>query len=161
MDEQMLDEVTKQPRQDPKKEPLTKAHQEGEFRHINDMEFEMLRYPGEWSKMLFHPHPDRPTEPNAGLVKFDPGANHPLHSHYFAQVWYVLEGEFKIGDKVCGPGTMIYYPDPHFERPLFTETGGLMLFVQYPGPTTGKPPIYDGRFNVKKRISLKEERYDW
>jgi hypothetical protein len=26
-----------------------------------------------------------------------------------------------------------------------------MLFVQYPGPTTGGRPIYDGRFNVKER----------
>jgi hypothetical protein len=32
-----------------------------------------------------------------------------------------------------GPGTMLFYPDPHFEPPLVTKTGGLMLFCQYLG----------------------------
>ena len=45
-----------------------------EMRFIDDMDWEMLRYPGQWSKMLFHPNPDRPTEPNAGILKFEPGA---------------------------------------------------------------------------------------
>jgi hypothetical protein len=29
-------------------------------------------------------------------------------------------------------------------------TGGTIFFVQYPGPTTGAPPIYDGRMNLKE-----------
>jgi hypothetical protein len=61
---------------------------------------------------------------------------------------------------VYGPGTMLFYPDPHFEEPLRTETGGLMLFVQYQGPTTGSRPIYDGRFNMKDRKPIDEERVD-
>lgn len=32
-----------------------------------------------------------------------------------------------------------------------------MLFVQYPGPTTGGRPIYDGRFNMTERRSVAEE----
>ena len=56
-----------------------------------------------------------------------------------------------------GPGTMVNHPDPHFEADLSTETGGLMLFVQYQGPTTGKGPIYDGRFNMQERRPLSEE----
>ncbi|MGZ6132052.1 MAG: hypothetical protein ACXWLF_08505, partial [Myxococcaceae bacterium] len=59
-----------------------------------------------------------------------------------------------------GPGTMIYYPDPHFEPPLITETGGLMLFVQYQGPTTGGRPIYDGRFNMTERRPITEENVE-
>jgi hypothetical protein len=35
-----------------------------------------------------------------------------------------------------------------------------MLFVQYPGPTTGGRPIYDGRFNMAKRKDVAEERVD-
>jgi hypothetical protein len=31
-----------------------------------------------------------------------------------------LDGEFQIGDTTYGPGTMLYYPDPHFEAPLLT-----------------------------------------
>ena len=59
-----------------------------------------------------------------------------------------------------GPSTMLYYPDPHFEPPLITETGGLMLFVQYQGPTTGGRPVYDGRFNMSARRPISEENVE-
>ena len=107
--------------------------------------------------MLFHPRAERPTEPNAGLVRYEPGSHHPFHKHDFAQVWYILEGHFHIGEATYGPGTMLFYPDPHFEAPLRTATGGLMLFVQYQGPTTGGQPVYDDRFNLKERRPLSEE----
>ncbi len=55
---------------------------------------------------------------------------------------------------------MVYHPDPHFEQDLYTETGGEMLFVQYPGPTTKGHPIYDGRFNMRARKPVEEERTD-
>ena len=111
-------------------------------------------------KMLLHPNPDRPTEPNAGLVRYDPGSHHPLHRHDFAQVWYILEGEFEIGGKTYKPGTMIFHPDPHYEDELSTKSGGLMLFVQYQGPSTGGRPIYDERFNMTKRKAVEDERID-
>ena len=123
-------------------------HLPDEIRHIDDMPWETLRFPGQHSKMLFHPRPDRPTEPNTGFVRYEAGANHPLHCHDFAQVWYVLEGTFKIGERVVGLGSMLFNPDPHIEEVLSIETGGLMLFVQYQRPTTGKAPIYDGPSNV-------------
>ncbi len=127
------------------------GHQPMEAVHVDERSWETLRWTGQWSKMLFHPSPDRPTEPNAGLVRYEPGAHHPQHQHDFAQVWYILEGEFRIGGRPYGPNTMLFYPDPHVEEPLVTETGGLMLFVQYQGPTTTGRPIYDGRFNVAER----------
>jgi hypothetical protein len=127
------------------------------YRHVDDMPWETLRFPGQQSKMLFHPRPERPDEPNTGLVRYEPGAHHPRHRHDFAQVWYVLEGWFRLGERRCGPGTVVYYPDPHYEEDLSTETGGLMFFVQYPGPRTGKAPIYDGRFNLAARRPLSEE----
>ena len=71
-----------------------------------------------------------------------------MHHHDFAQVWYILSGKFVSVGKRYVPGTMVVYPDPHVEDELFTETGGEMAFVQYPGPTTGGRPIYDVRFNV-------------
>ncbi len=128
--------------------------------HRDEREWETIRWPGQTGKMLFHPRSERPTEPNAGIVRYEPGSHHPLHHHDFAQVWYVLEGEFSLGGRSYGPGTMIYYPDPHFEEELRTETGGEMLFVQYPGPSTGGRPIYDGRFNMNARKSIAEERTD-
>jgi ChrR Cupin-like domain len=128
--------------------------------HEGEREWETLRFPGQSSKMLFHPRPERPTEPNAGFVRYDPGAHHPLHRHDFAQVWYIIEGEFTIAGKSYGPGTMMFHPDPHFEDELRTETGGVMLFVQYQGPSTGGRPIYDGRFNVAARKALSDEQLD-
>jgi anti-sigma factor ChrR (cupin superfamily) len=143
---------------------MTKASkpkdQPAAIRHIDDMEWETIRWPGESGKMLFHPRAQAPDEPNAGLLRLEPGAHHPLHRHDFAQVWYILEGTFTIGGKRCGPGTILYHPDPHFEDALSTETGGLMFIVQYPGPVTGGRPIYDDRFNMAERKALAEERTD-
>ena len=131
-----------------------------EFRHVDEMPWETLRFPGQHSKMVFHPRAERPTEPNTGFVRYEPGAYHPRHRHDFAQVWYVLEGTFTIGARTVGPGTVVFHPDPHFEEDLSTETGGLMFFVQYTGPETGKGPIYDGRFNMAERRPLSEENLE-
>ena len=128
--------------------------------HQDDMDWETLRFSGQRSKMVFHPSPDAPTEPNSGFVRYEPSAHHPRHRHDFAQVWYVLEGDFTIGERKVGPGTVVYHADPHFEEDLSTETGGVMFFVQYQGPTTGGRPIYDGRFNMTERKPLSEEQLD-
>jgi hypothetical protein len=128
--------------------------------HESEREWETLRFDGTQSKMLFHPRPERPTEPNAGFVRYQPGTGYPLHRHDFAQIWYIMEGEFTIKGRLYGPGTMIFHADPHYEDEMSTETGGVWLLVQYPGPTTGAQPIYDNRFNVEKRKSLAEERLD-
>ncbi|MFI4986775.1 MAG: cupin domain-containing protein [Alphaproteobacteria bacterium] len=156
-----IDEVPRLSTSDPRAAPLTAAHQPHAAVHESERGWEMLRYPGQWSKMLFHPTPEQPTVPNAGLVRYEPGASHPLHNHYFAQLWYILEGEFDIGGEHYGPGTMIFHPDPHYEKALATKTGGLILFAQYMGPTTRQAPIYDGRFNVKERLPVEKERADW
>ncbi len=55
---------------------------------------------------------------------------------------------------------MVFHADPHYEAEMHTDTGGVWLLVQYPGPSTGKPAIYDGRFNVAERKLLAEERLD-
>ena len=126
--------------------------------HPDELPWRVQRFPGQHAKMVFHPRAECPTGPNAGLVRYDPGAHHPYHRHDFAQVWYILEGEFEIGGKTHGPGTMFFYPDPHYEEALHTEKGGLILYVQYPGPTTGGRPIYEGRFDLEKRRQLADER---
>jgi hypothetical protein len=63
-------------------------------------------------KMLFHPPPERPTEPNAGIVRYESGSYHPEHCHGFAQVGYILSGEFTIEGKLLKAGTMLFHPDP-------------------------------------------------
>lgn len=138
----------------------SQRHQPYEIKHRDDLEWETIRWPGETGKMLFHPRPERPTEPNAGILRLEPGAYHPLHNHEFAQVWYVLQGIFKIDGQEITPGSMVFHPDPHFEGEFTTETGGEILIVQYPGPTTGGLPIYDDRFNKKARNAVTDERTD-
>ena len=44
----------------------SERHFAPEFKHINDMEWETGRFKNK-TKFLFHPNPDRPTEPNAGI----------------------------------------------------------------------------------------------
>ena len=124
------------------------THFAPEYKHVNDMEWEMGRFKNK-TKFLFHPRPERPTEPNAGILEYEPGASFPLHRHDFAQVWYILEGEFQFGDTTYKPGTFAFIPDPHFEYEMKTETGGKIIFLQYPGPTTRAAPIYAGRMNLK------------
>ena len=142
------------------REASRKDHLPYDVRHIDDVEWETIRWPGETGKMLFHPRPERPTEPNAGILRLEPGAYHPEHYHGFAQLWYVLKGEFTIDGKLCRPGSMLFHPDPHFEGDFRTETGGEILIVQYPGPTTGERPIYSGRFDMAERKAVTEERVD-
>lgn len=140
-------------------EPLTAKHQPMEVRHRDELGWETIRWPGETGKMLFHPRPERPTEPNAGILRLEPGAHHPLHSHEFAQVWYVLQGTFKIGRHECRPGTMIFHPDPHFEDEFHTETGGEILIVQYPSPTTRGFPILRRPFQLEATARYRDRAH--
>jgi hypothetical protein len=44
---------------------LGTGHKPMEAVHADDRSWETLRWPGQRSRMLFHPRPERPTEPNA------------------------------------------------------------------------------------------------
>ncbi|WP_372387322.1 hypothetical protein [Xanthomonas axonopodis] len=126
-------------------------HHAPEYRTPDSMEWEMGRFKNK-TKFLFHTRPERPTEPNAGFLHYEPGAGFRLHKHDFAQVWYVIDGQFTMGGKLYGPGTVVYHPDPHFEEAMTTETGGTLFFVQYQGHTTGARPVYEGRMNIKGEV---------
>ena len=104
---------------------------------------------GNVTRMVIHPSKADPTSPNAGTLTFPPDTGFPLHSHDFAQVWYVLDGECRYGNRVLSTGDLIYHGDPHTEQILHTDNGCTILFVQYPGPTTGARPIYERRFDDK------------
>lgn len=127
------------------------VHRMPQYRRPEDMEWEMGRFKNK-TKFLFHTRAEDPTQPNAGFLSYEPGAGFRLHKHDFAQVWYVVEGEFKMGGKPFGPGTVVFHPDPHIEEELTTETGGVIFFVQYQGPTTGGRPVYEGRMNIKGEV---------
>ncbi|MBT5265149.1 MAG: cupin domain-containing protein, partial [Rhodospirillaceae bacterium] len=48
---------------------------------------------GNVTRMVIHPSETNSTSPNAGTITYPAGTGFPRHSHDFAQVWYVLEGE--------------------------------------------------------------------
>ena len=137
-------------------EEARKTHHAPVIRRPDDYPPEMGRF-ANMTQMVFHPTEDHPTEPNAGVLSYLPGAAFPLHKHEFAQVWYVLEGECRFGDDTLRAGDMVHLADPHFEYDMHTEGGCKILFVQYPGPTTGARPIYDGRFNKTEKPDIAKE----
>lgn len=137
-------------------EEAAKTHHPPVIRRPDKYDPEMARF-ANVSQMVFHPTGDNPTEPNAGILTYEPGGGFPLHKHDFAQVWYVLEGECRYGDATLTVGDMVYHADPHFEHEMHTEEGCKILFVQYPGPTTGGRPIYDGRFNQAETPKLEDQ----
>jgi hypothetical protein len=63
---------------------------------------------GKWDDLAMSPNScftrDRnvPTEPNAGFLKYAPGASFPLHRHDFAQIWYIIKGEFTFARRRLG-----------------------------------------------------------
>ena len=93
-------------------------------------------------------------------MRYEPGSHHPFHKHDFAQVWYILEGEFQIGETLHGPGHHALLSRSALRGAALHRHRGLMLFVQYQGPTTGGRPIYDGRFNMKERRAIAEENVE-
>ncbi len=137
-------------------EEARKTHHEPIVKRLSEYEPKMGRF-ANTTQMVFHPTEEHPLEPNAGILTYLPGAGFPLHKHDFAQVWYVVEGECQFGDRRLQPGDMVYMEDPHFEYDMHTENGCKILFVQYPGPTTGKGPVYEGRFNKTEAPNLAEE----
>ncbi|MCB1741827.1 MAG: cupin domain-containing protein [Gammaproteobacteria bacterium] len=104
---------------------------------------------GNITRMVIHPDASDPTAPNTGTITYPPGTGFPAHGHGFAQVWYILEGECRYGEQTLRAGDLVYHGDPHEEKDMHTEHGCTMLFVQYPGPTTGERPIFDGRFDAR------------
>lgn len=108
------------------------THDPPEFKHAADMEWGMGRF-GNVTKFLFHPRPERPTEPNAGFLKYAPGASFPLQRHELRADLVHHRGRIHFAGKLYGPGTIAYMPDPHFEHEMHTATGGTIFFVQYPG----------------------------
>lgn len=124
------------------------THHEPIVRNCQDYEPEMGRF-NNTTQMVFHPTSDHPLRPNTGILTYNPGAGFPLHKHDFAQVWYILEGSCQFGANTLRVGDIVYMEDPHYECDMHTEEGCKILFLQYPGPTTGGRPVYEGRFNME------------
>ena len=82
------------------------THNAPQFKHPDEMPWDMGRFKNA-TKFLFHPTAERPNTPNAGFLRYEPGAGFPFHKHDFAQIWYIIEGEFQMGSRTYAPGTIV------------------------------------------------------
>lgn len=83
--------------------------------------------------------------PEYGLRLFtiQPGGEIPIHSHFYHQTMYILEGTFEcysydpdsdeLSDtQVCGPGTSVYVPslEPHgMKNPSDSQVGSFLCCI--------------------------------
>ena len=113
---------------------LVKERRQHKVVHENDIEWQKIRWPGEWGKVAFHPRADDPTEPIFGITRFDPGGHFPDHAHDFAQVWYILEGKCTVAGETIVSGSFVYHPDPHVEREFTPRTALQYCFANIQAP---------------------------
>lgn len=66
--------------------------------------------------------------PPTFLLKFEPGASYPNHTHPGGEEVYVLEGEVRFGATQLTAGDYLYTP-PDATHAVFSRTGCVMLFV--------------------------------
>ena len=66
--------------------------------------------------------------PPTFLLKFDPGASYPNHSHPGGEEVYVLEGEIRFGSTQLNAGDYLYTP-PNATHSVFSRTGCVLFLV--------------------------------
>lgn len=66
--------------------------------------------------------------PPTFLLRFEPGASYPHHSHPAGEEAYVLEGEVAFGERHLRAGDYLYTP-PGGTHGVHSPTGCVILFV--------------------------------
>lgn len=66
------------------------------------------------------------------LLKMLPGARVPKHKHLGAEQCFVIEGDFRVGGQVYGPGDFQCAPEGSIHESIYTETGALVLIISPP-----------------------------
>ena len=62
------------------------------------------------------------------LLKFDPGASYPNHSHPAGEEVYVLEGEVRFGPDQLKAGDYLYTA-PGATHSVYSKSGCVLLFM--------------------------------
>lgn len=66
--------------------------------------------------------------PPTFLLKFDPGASYPNHTHPGGEEVFVLEGAVRFGSIQLEAGDYLYTP-PNETHAVYSRNGCVMLFV--------------------------------
>ena len=64
---------------------------------------------------------------NIMIRYWGPETNIPIHSHPYAEMWYVLEGEVVFGDTTYGEGSVVYIPAGVPYGPTTAPKGAALL----------------------------------
>jgi anti-sigma factor ChrR (cupin superfamily) len=87
---------------------------------------EGLKTDGIFAKVLCYD--DVAKRPVSFILKFEPGASYPNHSHPAGEEIYVLEGEVRSGKDELKSGDYLYMP-PGSTHSVFSKTGCTLLFT--------------------------------
>ncbi|MEW6268181.1 MAG: hypothetical protein AB1689_02645, partial [Thermodesulfobacteriota bacterium] len=81
----------------------------------------------------------------ADFARYDPGVVIERHGHASDHLVLVLEGELAVGDRACGPGTLIVLEQGAAFGPLVAGSRGALLFGTWacdPRPVPADPEGY-------------------
>ena|SRR5438270_4388965 len=77
-------------------------------------------------------------------ARYDPGMLTERHGHASDHIVYALEGELKVGDVVCGPGTNIVLEEGAVFGPLEAGPDGALLLEIMMGDPRAVPADREG-----------------
>jgi len=119
------------------------------WKDIEDIKVEKIAYNGKVNdvkgvsvRWLSKTGEDKDGKPEYGLRFFtaEPGAEIPIHNHFYVQTMYIMSGQFEcwrfdpetgemVEKVICGPGDAIYVPsmEPHGMRNLSETEPGTFL----------------------------------
>lgn len=76
--------------------------------------------------------------------RYDPGVVIERHGHASDHLVLVTEGELTVGDRVCGPGTLLVLEQGAVFGPLIAGPEGAMLFETWAGDPRPVPADKEG-----------------
>lgn len=72
-------------------------------------------------------------------TRYDPGLVLERHGHASDHILFILEGELTIGDRVCGPGTLVVLERGATFGPLVAGPEGVTFLEHHAGDVTPVP----------------------
>jgi len=69
------------------------------------------------------------TTPRAIVLKIPPGWSMDAHSHIFAELHYIIDGQYESQDETYPAGTFRLIPEEIEHGPFSTKTGAVILVI--------------------------------
>lgn len=102
---------------------MAQLAQQAQYAHVDDVE--KVKTGQGMTKFLIQNAPGEGA--NIMIRYWGPETNIPIHSHPFAEMWYVLDGEVTFGDKTYTAGACVYIPKGVPYGPTTAPKGAALL----------------------------------